>query len=81
VNQIQVDRVLVGKFEIEPVEHVLFIAVIVEDLVLGAVEETACVQTADGDEIPPLLAAIGEIKTAVGTAERPVRSGYVTVGW
>ena len=58
--KIQVDRIVVGKLEVQPVEHVLLIAVIVEDLILRAIQETACVHAAGGNEVPPLLPPVAQ---------------------
>ncbi len=80
-TQVEIDGVFLRKLEVEAVEHVLFVAVIVEDLVFGSIEEAARVQAAGGDEVSPLVLPVGQIETTAGAAKRAVGSGYIAVGF
>src|ERR1035441_2713918 len=79
-TEIQVDGVRVVGLEIQPVEQVLLIAMIVEDLIFRAIEETAGDQPARRDEVSPGLLPIRQIDAFVGTAESAVGSRYIPVG-
>src|ERR1700685_2215935 len=72
--QIEIDGVHVGKLEIHPIENVLFVAVIVENLELRAIQEAAGVQAIGGDEVSPFFSAIGKIEAAVGGAKGSIGS-------
>ena len=69
--KIEVEGVPVGRLEIHPVEYVLLVAVIVKNLKLRTIQETAGVKTVGGDEISPFFSSIGKIEAAVGVPNVP----------
>src|SRR6202041_971328 len=72
VKQIKVERVCGVELIIHAVEDVLFVAFVVHYGELRTIEKSAAVQSVDGNEIAPVLAAIGKIEAGIGSAERAV---------
>src|SRR5689334_23696218 len=58
VLQVSVKRICRIELVVDAIEDVLLVAFVVQRLELGAVEEAAGVETADGDEVAPVLAAV-----------------------
>ena len=77
--EVDIDRVVARGLEIEPVEHVLLVAVIVENLVLRTVQEATRVETVRGDEVSPFGASILKIEPAVAGAKGAIGSRNIAV--
>ncbi len=78
--QVEVHGVGAVEFVIEAVEGVHLVAVVVEDLVFGAVKETPGIQAVGGNEVSPVLLAIGKIEARVSGAEVAIGCGDFSVG-
>ena len=81
VAKVKADRVGAGDLIVDAVEEVFFVALVVDGLVLGRVEETAGVHSVDGDEVAGLLGAVGEVEAKGGSAKGSIGAVDVAVGF
>ena len=67
--EVEMQSVRLRQLVIEAVENVLLVATRVEDDKLRRVQKAPGVEPVGRDEVPPVLAAVGEISIQIGTAE------------
>ena len=68
-----------GEHVIDAVEHVFFVAVVVDNAEFRPIEEATGIQAVGGDEVSPILAAVGEVAVHIRRSEGAVRGGHVAV--
>ena len=79
VAEVQVNRVAVGEVD-NPRGRTGFLRCLCrEDRELWRIQEPASIQTACGDEVPPVLTPVREIGRHVGCSKRSVGSGHTAV--
>ena len=64
---------------VQAVEEVFLVALVVQHLEFGRIEESAGVQPAEGDEVAPLLASVSDVRVERRRAEAAVRGGHFAV--
>src|SRR5207245_1800870 len=79
-SEIELQRIGVREFEIHPIEYIFLIAFVVEGDELGRIEKAAGIQSADRNEVSPVLASVGKIEREIRSSERTVRSGDTAMG-
>ena len=52
---------------------------VVEDLVFGAIEESARIEAAGRNEVPPVIRSVAQIEPAAAIAEAAVRSRHIAM--
>src|SRR4029077_16101142 len=80
VTRVEMNGVRLAQLKVYAIEKVLLVSFGVHYLELRRIEEPSGVQTAGGNEIPPLLAAEGNVKPAVDRSERTVGSAHGSRG-
>ncbi len=65
---------------IDAVEQILLVALVVCNLEFRGIEKAAIIQSAHGDEIPPLGSAETQIESNIGRPKTAVRGGDTALG-
>ena len=71
MNRIEIREVIV-----HAVEEILFVTLVMEDLKLRGIKKAPSVESINLDEIPPLLAAPGQIKAGRRRPESAIRAAH-----
>src|ERR1700730_6319009 len=72
VAEVHVNRVSARNLVVHTIKQILLIALVVERVQFRRIQESAGVQSACGDEIPPFLPAEGDVETAGHRSKAPL---------
>src|SRR6185312_4738755 len=79
-TQVDVHGIHFRELKVHPVEDVLFISLVMKHGKFRWIEKAAAVQSAGGNEVSPILAAIAQVDTHIGGAKAAIGSCDAALG-
>ena len=79
-SKINVNGIHFRKLKVHPVEDVLFVSLVMKHGKFRRIEKTAAFQSAGGNEVSPILAAVAQVDPDIGGAKAAIGSRDAALG-